>query len=184
MISILNEIKNFNNYIWINIFATVLFFLIVQTLFFLFIASKQYEVLLLKKTNFISQLGEYNITIRKYINSLKLNLDNLHEAAIRAKEERNKKNNYLIYKYCIKPIFITTLILLFIIINTIMTKNKKWSYIETISLILILGSYLTELYFFFFIVKKYDIIGDHEIFYKSLKSLSKNLQFKTITTNK
>jgi hypothetical protein len=182
--SIINTIKNLNNFTWINIFTTVLFFIVVQTLFFKYIASKQYDNILLSKSNFISQLGNYNTSVKELINILKLKADTeLKEKAIKSKQNREIINYNLMFKYCIIPIIITTSILLILLLYSF-TEKTKWTYIENISLLLILGSYLTELYFFFFIIKKYEIIGDHEIFYKSLKSLSENLklQLKTTTT--
>lgn len=178
----LKIIKSFSKYTWINIFTTVLFFLIVQTLFFVMIASKQYNKLLLSKTNLISQLAEYNFSVKQSIDLVKNNMD--EELITKANQSYNKRkniNNKLLIKYCVIPILITTLILIFIIIYKF-TDNKKWSNVETIGLILILGSYLTELYFFFFIVRKYEIIGDHELLYKLFKSLSENIAIVANTT--
>jgi hypothetical protein len=189
---ILNTILNFNKYTWINIFTTILFFLIVQTLFFIFIGSKQYDTLLLSKSKILSHLGKYNNNVKQSIDIIKTDaeLSGLKERADNARKIRNSKNKKLLIKYCIIPIIIITLILSFILLYIFLSKttNKnKWTYIETINLILILSSYLTELYFFFFIVRKYEIIGDHELIYKSFKSLSNNLELQlsniTTTTN-
>lgn len=184
-----DTVLNFNNYTWINIFTTILFFLIVQTLFFLFIASKQYDTLLLSKTKLISQLGGYNTSVKQTIEVIKEDAEvELKEKAEEANKIRYKANRKLLIQYCIIPIVVITLILTSILLYTFLsktTKKNRWSSIETISLILILGSYLTELYFFFFIVRKYEIIGDHEIFYKSFSALSNNLelQLDNITTS-
>jgi hypothetical protein len=181
--NIINTIKKLNNYTWLNIFTTVLFFIVVQTLFFQYIASKQYDNILLYKSSFISQLGNYNSSIKELINVLKTNAkENLKENAEKSKNKRDILNYKLLVKYCLFPIIIVSFILLIILIYTFTQKTKKWSYIESISLLLILGSYLTELYFFFFIIRNYEIIGDHEIFYKSLNSFSNNLELKLNTT--
>lgn len=177
---IINNILNFNNYTWINIFTTVLFFYVIQTVFFIYIASKQYDTLLLEKATFLSQLSKYNNNVKEIVINMKNNADNnLKEKALESKKKRNILNNELIFNYCIKPILFVSTILLCIILYTLLSKTKrKWSYIETISIILVLGSYITELYFFFFIVKKYEIISDDEILYKLFKHLSDDVSRK------
>lgn len=186
--SIINTIYNYDRYAWINIFTTVLFFYVIQTLFFKYVASNQYNNLLLQKARFLTQLGKYNTNVAALIEEMKKNADiNLKSKALESQKIREKINKRLLFNYCIIPIIVVSSILLLIVIYSLFTKAKKsWSYIETISFILILGSYLTELYFFFFMVQKYEIVSDDELTYKLFKHLNNTIEEKinTIDFNK
>ena len=186
--SIINTIYNYDRYAWINIFTTVLFFYVIQTLFFKYIASNQYNNLLLQKARFLTKLGKYNTSIAALIEEMKKNAEvNLKTKALESQKIRERINKRLIFNYCVIPIIVVSSILLLIVIYSLFTKSKKsWSYIETISFILILGSYLTELYFFFFMVQKYEIVSDDELTYKLFKHLNNTIEEKinTIDFNK
>ena len=175
--SVINTLLNFNSYTWINILLTVLFFIIVQTLFFLYIVSKQYDDIILAKVKLITMLGEKNEVVKLYIDTIKQQqLDNLEEKAAIANYKRYELNKELVIKYCFIPAnVIGGLLILALLYSVINVNGPKWTYVETISLVLILTSYLTELYFFFFIVKKYEMIGDTEIIYNVSKSVSESV---------
>ena len=175
--NIINTLLNFNSYTWINILLTVLFFIIVQTLFFLYIVSKQYDDVILAKAKLISILGEKNNAVKLYIDTIKQQqLDDLEAKAAIANYKRYELNKELVIKYCFIPAnVIGGLLILALLYSIINVNGPKWTYIESISLVLILTSYLTELYFFFFIVKKYEMVGDTEILYNVSKSLSNSV---------
>jgi hypothetical protein len=45
-----------------------------------------------------------------------------------------------------------------------MIKSKrKWNNVDNLSLLFVTLAYCTELFFFFFIVRKYEFVGDHQI---------------------
>lgn len=166
----INDIKNLNKFTWINILSNVLFFMLMQTLFFIFIASSQYNEALKSKISFITDLSNYDDNVKKSVNELKDYADkNFKETAQKDYKIRMNKNNKLLMIYCYIPITITTIILLMLIF--IFRSKKKWSIVDTYNILLILLSYLTELYFFFFVIKKYELIGDHTIIYNFLKKI-------------
>jgi hypothetical protein len=171
MANIIKTVLNFNSYTWINILLTVLFFIIVQTLFFLYIVSKQYDSIILDKSEILTMLGDNNNIIQSYINKAKeTKLKEFKEKAEKENLKRYELNKELVIKYCFIPSMVISGLLLLVILYSIFNrKGDKWTYVETISLILILTSYLTELYFFFFIVRKYEMLGDIEILYNLVK---------------
>jgi hypothetical protein len=173
---VINTILNFNSYTWINILLTVLFFIIVQTLFFLYIVSKQYDSVILAKAELIKLMAENNNKFKLYIDTIKEeNIEELERNAAIANARRYELNKELVIKYCFIPANVVGgLLLLTILYSLFNFKGPKWTYIETISLFLIITSYLTELYFFFFIVKKYEMVGDIEILYNVSNSISQN----------
>ena len=45
----------------------------------------------------------------------------------------------------------------------IMKSKRKWNDVDSLSLLFVILAYCTELFFFFFIVRKYEFVGDHQI---------------------
>ena len=90
----------FNSTNMIITWSNIIFFIIVQTLFFKLVASKQFVLLLENKVGIVNTLQKYNTNINQqithYINSDETVL--LSEIAKQQEKERNKKNWGLIIK--------------------------------------------------------------------------------------
>lgn len=151
-----------NKYDWIIVLVNVIFFMIVQTLFFKFVASKQYADVLVSKIDliklFLSKEPEKQSEFNDYKNEyLKTN----NEKALQQQRARDKTNKELTRKYCLNLILLGIVVL---IVTVLFMKSKtQWNDVYTLSLVLVLLSYTTELCFFFFIVEKYEFVGDHYI---------------------
>ena len=67
------------------------------------------------------------------------------------------------------PFVIFSLMLLHIIF--IMKSTRKWNDVDTLSLLFVTLAYCTELFFFFFIVRKYEFVGDHYIISETIDNI-------------
>jgi len=162
----------------IIIFSNVLFFMIVQTLFFKYVASKQFEILLEDKVNIINEYlkhdEEQKEKIKKYIN--KQETKELIEKGTEQATERNKINNKLILKWTGIPLIIALTIFIVSVLR-LKIQGKYWNKIHTGLLLLVITAYLTELFIYFAIVKQYQFYGDHNIYsklYNNLYEINKN----------
>ncbi len=146
----------------IPVLANVIFFVIVQTLFFKYVASKQYEVVLQSKLDFVKTICDNDPYLKYKIYEFRDKyLQENKNIAKQQENNRNEKNIKLFYMYSGIPFFIFTLMLLHIIF--IMKSKRKWNDVDTLSLLFVTLAYCTELFFFFFIVRKYEFVGDHYI---------------------
>lgn len=146
----------------IPVLANVIFFVIVQTLFFKYVASKQYEVVLQSKLDFVKTICDNDPYLKSKIFEFRDKYLEENKNKVKQQEKnRNNKNLKLFYTYSGIPFVIFTLMLLHIIF--IMKSKRKWNDVDTLSLLFVTLAYCTELFFFFFIVRKYEFVGDHYI---------------------
>lgn len=151
----LNCIDKYN---WIGIVCNVLFFMIVQTGFFYYIASNQYQNVLESKLKLLKLLKEKNKSVEKKINEFKSDSQNLKIVAEEQKISRKKTNIELTKNFCGKSIGAGLILLSFVLLLT--NSQRPWGHSDTINLLLIVFGYTTEILFFFFIVRKYQFVGD------------------------
>src|SRR5438093_393263 len=102
--------------IWIIILANVLFFMVVQTLFFVFVASNQYQQVLESKLEMIKTFISKNPEIRESVNETKKKkLAELKDISRKQLEKRTKENFDLTLKYCGIPIIVISVIMLVLV---------------------------------------------------------------------
>jgi hypothetical protein len=171
---------------WIIIFASVFFFMVAQTYFFIFIGSKQYENVIISKLDIIKKYGEKNIPFKFLLNSYKKDYLETNESEINNKaKEREANNMKLTFEYCGIPIIIVSSLLLILLLltktnlitklnitNKIINNNLKttdWSNYNTIGLLLVLLAYITESLMFYFVIKKYNFVNDNTIYHALFK---------------
>jgi C4-dicarboxylate transporter len=134
--------------------------MVVQMYFFRYVASKQYETVLLSKANiielYVSKVPSYK---DKFINDSERYKKENKEKIENQKRERETVNNSLEFKYCWLPIIITSIVSVLVLLYS----NTKWSKYHTIGMIFIILGYISELLFFFTMVKQYEFIGDYKI---------------------
>jgi len=141
----------------IPIFMNVMFFMSIQTIFFLYVASKQFENVLINKINIIKVLSENNPYIKSLIQNYKNSyISNKNFDIIIS--ERERYNNEILLIYCGIPMIVISIILLYIIF--FMKSDKAWNNVDTLSLFFVTLAYLTELFLFFCIITQYIFIGD------------------------
>lgn len=158
----------------IIIFSNIVFFMIIQTLFFKYIASKQFELVLKNKVDILNTYLKYDTDqkekIKKYINDEKT--QKIIKNSYDSEKKRNKYNNMLIIKWIGIPIIITLLIFIISVVR-LKLQNKYWTNIHTGLLLLVISAYLTELFVYFGIVKQYQFYGDQKIFASLFNNLDK-----------
>lgn len=162
----------FNRSDWIVILSNVLFFMLVQTAFFWYIASKQYENVLSSKLDTLKLLASKNSTFKRKLDNFKDEYISKHEQKAKELEtERAKLNKKLTWKYCGKLIVVTTLVLFAIVISYFFVKGRPWNDVDTLNMIFVTLAYCTELFFFFFIVREYEFVGDNYILTSVLQNI-------------
>lgn len=146
----------------IPIFMNVMFFMAIQTIFFLYVASKQFENILIDKINIVKVLSENNPYIKSLIQNYKNSyISNKNFDIIIS--EREKYNNEILLIYCGIPMIIIFILLLYVIF--FMKSDKPWSKVDTLSLFFVTLAYLTELFLFFCVITQYIFIGDVNLIY-------------------
>jgi len=159
-------------YDWIVIISNVLFFMVVQTMFFIFIASKQYETVLADKMDLISRFVNKNAGSKQKMKDFKDAY--LLSNSKKAEEQhtvRMQENKKYINKYCLLPIGAAIIALIYVIYKV--NAASPWSSTDSLNLALVLLAYTTELYFFFFVVRKFEFVGDHYIIANIFKKATK-----------
>lgn len=170
--SIIDSLK-LTKFTWIGILSNVLFFMIVQTLFFIYIASKQFDTVLVEKAAILTELAKHNKSIAELINIAKTENSKRDAEIALITANRNKANMKLTIKFCLIPIgIISTILLLLIIFGR---SNKKWDSDDTFNILLISFAYITEIYFYLFIVRKYEIVGDHYLIHNIFKKINNSI---------
>lgn len=146
----------------IIITVNVLFFMTVQTLFFAYVASKQYEDVLVSKLNYVNSFTSKFPEVRKNVLEFRDRFVSEKKNIVELQESQRKLINWdLTKRYCGIPIAIGVLVLLLLIF--VYPKGREWSSIDSLGLYFVAGAYLTELFFFFYIVRKYEFAGDQYI---------------------
>jgi hypothetical protein len=173
---------------WVIALSNVLFFMVVQMFFFIFIASKQYEEVIISKLDIIKKYGEKNMPFKFLLHSYKNNyLENNEDEINKETNERKDNNMNLTYDYCGLPIIIVSTIIVLLVVLTKtnlieklkisnvkvkdMTKKTVWNQYDTFGLLLVLLAYSTEILFFYFVVKKYEFVNDNTIYNTLFKNV-------------
>jgi hypothetical protein len=158
---------------WIIILTNVIFFMVVQTLFFKFIASKQYENVLENKLDMVKDFVKRNPKMRDNLKISKSeNKKKLDPIAKKQLKEREKLNRELTWLYCGIPIVITAVCMAYVLF--VMKKTREWSTVDSLGVFYVIFAYSTEILFFFFMVKKYEFVGDQYIVSSALAEILKS----------
>ena len=163
-----------NNMI-INV-SNIICFITIQTLFFYFIASKQFNKLLIDKTEIVSSYISHDPDLRAHANQY-FHGEEWKDITNTGKQQtklRTKANVSLINRKIV-PLVLVAVCILGCFVYKLTHNNEPWSRIDTILLTLVLGAFTTEFLFFIGIVSQYQHYGDHAIYYKLLKTIRDNL---------
>ena len=167
MIKILIETLSDKNEVFL-IFINIIVFMIIQTLFFKFIISTEYEHLIKEKLNTINYYISQDEEVKNIIINYKNNkIETIEKKALEQEKIRDEKNLVLYTHYCIIPILLIVFLFIVIIIlnykSLIFKKSKNFENIDYFNFGLILLVYIPNMIIFFFVVKKYYFIGNIEI---------------------
>ena len=157
---------NMTNPDTILMLTNVVFFTIVQTLFFVLIAAKQYDKILEDKVNFFNEFDKNLKVENKFVNVLHRIFKKKYQE--KAKEQikgRTKFNTKRIFTF-VTPFTGAVILILIVFIIRLFKNNSEWQNYHTFILFTIAGAFTTELIYFFFIVQRYIVLGDSEMLYK------------------
>lgn len=169
--------KTFTGANTLTVLANIFLFIFVQTGFFYFVASKQFNNVLESKIDILNLYLKSSPSTRQQVKDF-LQSNEVKEIQKLAKEQeikRTQMNKDLIKQKMLPLLLFVTALIVIIIFMMMANKNNSWSTFgvtEQVLLGLVLTAYVTEIMFFFGIVKKYEFYGDYRImntFYKSIK---------------
>jgi hypothetical protein len=167
MYKYIQEILNDKNEVFL-IFINIIIFMIIQTIFFKFVISTEYESLIKEKLNTVNYYISHDQEVKNIIiNYKKNNIEKIKKKALEKEKIRDKINSKLYLEYCFMPILFFILIFIIIIIlnyySLIFKKSEKFEGVHYFNFVLILLIYIPNMIIFFFVVKKYQFIGNVEI---------------------
>lgn len=166
---IISYINSLDKYNYSTILLNVIIFYTLQYMFFKYILSNMYMNIVLDKVNIIKNIMNDNTIFDLYIkNKINEDYDKQKENSEKESDVRNKLNDKLTLKYVFIPLILLSILFLFTIVYK-WGKGRKWDIYDSISIVLILLAFLTEVYFLFLIVKKYIHVGDHLLIYNYLE---------------
>ena len=147
----------------IILLSNILIFVLMEVLFFWYIASKSVERSIGQKMELFIELDQIEEVRQLYdylLNTTDVNF--ILEKAIENEEFRNKYNFELLLTW-ISPIFIIIIILQIVTIIVLVWKKFKFDSIDFLLLTTVLIAFLSEVIFYFIVVNRTILIGDIEI---------------------
>lgn len=156
--------------------SNIIFFIVVQTMFFYFIASKQFNVVLNNKVGILNEFASRDDELRSNIKAFFASdaYKQIEEAAEVEAEERVAYNTKLIKNWIVPPLLACiALLLIFLIKRSV--YNEPWGAADTLGLILVVSAYTTEVLFYLGIVRRFEFYGDIQIYDKIYTNIDKNI---------
>lgn len=167
----------------IVIFANVMFFMIIQTLFFRYIASKQFNVVIRDKANIMNEYLKYNKEASKEYDVYK-NSKEVNEIKKNAKKQFKERDGINIdnTKTWIGIPFSIVLFILVVLVGMIFyNKNNTWDSVDTVLLSLVVLAYATEVVFYIGLVRQYQFYGDQSIYSGLYDTISEKVDKEPIS---
>ncbi|VBB18000.1 hypothetical protein YASMINEVIRUS_463 [Yasminevirus sp. GU-2018] len=166
----------------IVVFANIIFFMIVQTLFFKYVASKQFNIVLEDKADIVEQYLKHdskaNLIYKKFRESG--DAKTLRELAEKQEAERESINTSNTMMWIGIPFIIGVLFLVFFV-GRLYFKSEVWDSVDTILLSFVVFAYATEILFYLGIVRKYQFYGDQSIYSNVYSEINDNVNKEPVT---
>lgn len=145
------------------VFASVIFFIMTQSFFWIHVGSKQLENIIREKSEVASNFLKFSDPeVKNYIcNSLEKS-KNSHTEDETALQSLNKTLLHELTWPWVLTLTLSSVICVSIKLVMSGTTNSDWTSFR-FGLMLVIGSFLTELIIFFCVIKPYVLIGDVEI---------------------
>ena len=151
----------------VNLF-NVLFFVVIQTFFFMFIASREIDRVVANKSKVIHSLRREMVAsgMQRGVDALDHHMYQQRERLRtenvgRARALRHLHNWMLAGRWILPVALALTLALVFCIVM-VKRKGHGFSYAHRVGLALVVVAYLTEVLFFLLVVERYRMLGDWE----------------------
>jgi hypothetical protein len=166
----------------IVVFANIIFFILVQTLFFKYVASKQFNIVLEDKANIVEQYLKHDVKANKLYKKFKKSDDikTLKDTAEHQEDVRESINLSSTMMWIGIPFIIGIMFLVFFI-GRLYFKNEVWDSVDTLLLSFVVFAYATEIMFYLGIVRKYQFYGDQSIYSNIYSGINENINKNPVT---
>ena len=157
------------------VFANVFVFMVIQTLFFDQVASRQFDDLLKNKTGIYTTWLRLEPSRKEQARArIDAAVDSIRGPAAEQAARRNAANWSLFRKDVGLPLALVVAILAGLVVS-MRRKGTPWTSLDTTMLTLVLGAYFTELLFFFGIVRRYEFYVDQKLYFNLLRETRKQV---------
>lgn len=167
----------------IVVFANIIFFMVVQTLFFRYVASKQFDIVLTNKAQIVADYLQYDKDAAlkyQYFKSSE-QAAKIREEAEKQQKQRDDDNFNSMLKWIGIPVFIAVFIMIVFISMIFIKDNEEWDNVDTILLSFVFCAYIAEILFYLGIVNKYEFYGDQSIYSNLYQEISDNVNKEPVS---
>ena len=145
-----------------NVSANIVCFIVFQCLFFYFVASKQYDSLVIEKATFLQGFFQTSPLVGKIACAkMQTDLNKVVKEIELKKIERQKENVEQLKNTAIN--FVVPAGIISVILASIAIYKNKWKSSHTLALVLIAACFSTELVIYLAVFKTHIILGDYEL---------------------
>ena len=148
--------------------TNILFFMTVQIFFYWFIASRQIDNVCASKAKILVILREQMQREGRHEEILALDAAVLGAAEQKRlmveneRKQRDQANKTLIRKWILPPIIVATLLIIGLV-GYNHTRRYPFTFAHKFGLCLVLLAYVTEIFFYVFVVRPYVMVSDSDI---------------------
>lgn len=154
------------------LFCNVFAFIVMETIFFWFVTSQSVDDILSEKAGLVSTFADQNETnrlaMRDYL-ELPENTENVPQEASVQFRQRQELNWNLVKAYIV-PIAAGVGIIILLLLGAMFFRRQPLTRIDLFLLLLVLGAFMTEMYFYFTVTKQLVYIGDSAALYHMYKA--------------
>ena len=158
--------------------ANVMVFMAVQTLFFDKVASRQFDEVLKDKTGIYTtwvSLDDFRTaSLRAKLARDDSTIRNKRAEAMDQAQRRDRDNWALFARKVGVPLAVVAIVVVGLVV-VMFRRKTPWTTLDTTMLSLVLAAYVTELLFFFGIVRRYEFYSDQEIYFNILNETENRL---------
>ncbi len=161
----------------IVVFANVLSFVLLETLFFWFVASNAIGAVVQDKATVVAYFaGQKRSTREALISELEneYNTQTIPSVAAKQLRQREEQNFHLVLTH-IAPVAVTMVIMIIVLYMAMKWKGKPFTRIDTFLLGMVLFAFSTEIYFYITVTSQIVYVGDNELMAEVYKSLIEGL---------
>lgn len=164
-------------------FTNIIFFIIIQILFFRNISSKQFNNVLTDKINILNSYMRNNRRFRDAVdNHIRSSEESVMIRATDQEKDRVRHNDRSMMMWLGLPLLICVGMLVLSIVNQNRSSNKdEWTSIHSTLLTLSIGVYLSEILFYYGVVRQYQFYGDHHIYSRMYDGIHSGISREPIT---
>ena len=155
--------------------VNVLSFAVIQTIFFVFVASREIDRVVEAKSRILMILRQQlqGSCIERGVNLLDWQMHELGETAKRAKPEKRstdrwQQNRALLMRW-IGPVLMVLLVAIVALSLFLMVRRHGFPFSHRVGLALVLCVYIVEILLFVFVIERYTMVGDYELLQLALR---------------